>query len=266
MRIPVLLLTLLLLGLLLGCSTATALEQTATISGPSPTQDASPTLSARVFPTAQSTPSFTAPPVPPMATPMATLSLGSHRWKAPPVLVELNTKTCRDACIGLEFSTVPDWILYADGRLIADLWLPEEHEFQLQERQLSRTEICALLNTIGQTGFLDYDFAPYLHQAEQAGTGMSSLVLIEVNAWQNQRLRTYDHYGDEFAHESVPPALRATYSLLANYDLGNLTIYQPTDLLMLLAPAGSVENPANYFEVYSDWTFDNAKQPQLTLS
>lgn len=69
-------------------------------------------------------------------------------------------------------------VLYADGLFIRSRWFVS-NRYEMYGRQLAHQEICALLNTLDQVGFLDYDHSVYMDPMDGAGS-----TIIYVNAWK----------------------------------------------------------------------------------
>ncbi len=152
---------------------------------------------------------------PPAATPPVV-----RTWTSSPVLINFGVYHERSAPI---VGATPDLILYADGRLIV------RGDAGLQETTLSRQEICALLNTIEQTGFLSYDPAHYREEIRDLRFFLVSRTEIVVNAWSTSR-GSYPALW-EFANvkegEQINPALRAVFRLLSAYRPAGLRPHVP---------------------------------------
>jgi hypothetical protein len=181
-------------------------------------------------------------------TPEPVASLVAHKWTTGPVLLQFG---------GFGGDGGPElpralhkYVLYADGRLILSRWNWDSSSWPLQgeilEHRLSRHEICALLNTIDQTGFFDYDPSAYLPEGQWFPFDGSSTTIIEVNAWRKKEVSLYGlwHFVDQnppltwsvvdCEYCAPPPfitlALSQTYRLLSQYRPEKFTPYTPERL------------------------------------
>lgn len=129
----------------------------------------------------------------------------------------------------------PSFVLFYDGRLYITDFETEEGNYRrrIQFVQLKRQQICALLNTIDQTGFFDYDTSSYKPPSTARGGPSTN---IHVNAWQRKGGNFDDlfyYLSYELTGEYLPgapeitPALRNTYFLLSGYKPAGLVEYQP---------------------------------------
>ncbi len=148
------------------------------------------------------------------------------------------------------FETLPVFVLYSDGRLVVRKPVPEG--VQLLQARLDRSATCAVLNTIDQIGFFDYDVSVYKKYEEWLGDGAPNVV-IEVNAWRSQyvdhnALAYYIEEEDDpgvkkrlaSCNQCVLPSLRATYRFLRTYRPDQLDRYEPSQLLFVIER----ENPS----------------------
>lgn len=208
---------------------------------PGPSATPQPPLPTRTpTPTASVTP--TSSPVPPLV---------AHTWQAEPVLLQYKIYGGDGCC---PHPGPPRLILYADGRLFQTIGtrINDEYRTQVLVQQLSPTNVCAILNTIDQTGFFDYDPATYVSpDSEYLPTDGASFWDITVNAWQTKTVSLYA-LGFFIAEEAnwsetcpgcprlppIPPSLRNTYHLLHDYDLAQSEIYQPEQLALRIEDAG----------------------------
>lgn len=151
--------------------------------------------------------------------PLLYTNSGAQTWEAGPVLVAFGTFREDPAPFGV--SHVPSLILYTDGRLVVHA------DEGLQERHLTRQEICALLNTIEQAGFFDAEVAAFQEEINHLGLGLASTTRIEVNAWQSRGVNI-DALWEAIDHleVEVPAGLRVTFELLRDYRPQNLTPFQ----------------------------------------
>lgn len=142
-----------------------------------------PSAVASATPPLLPTPSLTSEPaLLPTTTPTPTArALTIHEWDSAPVLFRYD-QVCRDFCVGEVFSPLSTLILYADGRLIALSRWTQPLRAEIEQTQLSRQQVCALLNTFDAIGFLGYDTAAF----EKAGDAFPLPVVsaeLEVNTW-----------------------------------------------------------------------------------
>lgn len=198
-----------------------------------PTRTARPTITAAIQPTATHT-AVAAPTLAPSVslegdqfTPQQLTR--SYTWNAWPVLLRLDTNNCIDACVGDTFSKPPDVILYADGQLIID---------GLKQRQMSRAEICTLMNMIEQFGFWDYDPTEYEEQ-NKLYPRLASPIWIEVNGWKRTQVNAFgltDFLGSGYlaGNVEVSSALTNTYTLLQQLKTGDFLAYSPEYLAVYI--------------------------------
>jgi hypothetical protein len=142
----------------------------------------------------------TSPPVP---------ELESHEWQPEAVLVSFGSFS------GDGVSNPPaELTLLANGSLFVS-------DAGLYRADLSRSEVCQLLNTIEQTGFLEYD--PSVINYDAMGDGAGG-VYINVDAWKKQHF--YLQLLSEFINSQVDeryytppilPPIREVYQLLKSY-------------------------------------------------
>ncbi len=207
-----------------------------------------PTLTLRPTLTPQSTltPSLT-PTVKPSRAPKSTSTpvstLTAHQWNPEQVLIQFSS---HGGDGGNPYANVPHLVLYADGQLLVSDWIEtlEGPQLQLREGHLARKEVCALLNTIDQHGFFDYDPVTYGITWEHGPFDGTSSQIIRVDAWRSKHIDLYGlwHFmeqPEQFDIEdcnscpptsTIPSSLRNTYQLLANYRPADLQIYEPEEL------------------------------------
>lgn len=142
------------------------------------------------------------------------------------------------------FYPVPRFLLYRDGTLITARRTDQGGQFF--QSHLERQAICAILNTIDQTGFFDYDPTIYDRYQDRILVDGAGYSIIEVDAWRSQHLAHYDLWGiitfpeapcyQEFLAvcNCVPAALRDTYRLLDTYAPAYLEPYIPDEVLLLV--------------------------------
>jgi hypothetical protein len=186
-------------------------------------------------PKPSSTPSLTPPPSQtpqPTDTSTAVPTLSAHTWNPDPVLVLFDV---RGGDGGTLFPLPPRLIVYADGQFFVsqESFIQDEWRLQLLTVQLERKDACALLNTIDQAGFFDYDPSTYIDHISGGGNGEWHIV---ANAWGTNRVLLYglgtlvDVNWSELALSGTPvvlPAIRDTYLLLSRYRPSGLQIFQP---------------------------------------
>ncbi len=176
-------------------------------------------------------PTFT---ITPTSTPQP--ELVEHKWEPMPVLVKYDTEN--GGLCGWECPPFPiSFILYGDGTLVLSNFVQkgESGYQQLLYKKLSRNEVCRLLNTIDQTGFLDLNpesyFGRYITDA--------STWVVEVNAWRqnheafyalNELVDDLQFYSEFPVGLKVPPSVLNIYQLLNNYPLDGFSVYQPETL------------------------------------
>jgi hypothetical protein len=189
------------------------------------------TLPATLTHTTMPTPTYTPIPIP---------SLDTHQWEPVPVLILLDS-TGGDGSSPYPFP--PQLILYANGALFVTHW---RDSWQLWSTTLDQPQICALLNTIEQTGFFTYDPSTYGVTQRSAPVDGSPIYHIEVNAWQSNQVDLYGlayfirEFGDEKPlptscpscppYPVIPTSLRDTYLLLSEYSPDEMEVHQPSRL------------------------------------
>jgi hypothetical protein len=151
----------------------------------------------------------------------------TRTWEVGPVLLEFKTLFEDSAPFGV--SRTPDLILYSDGRLVV------RTNAGFRAAQLSRQEICTLLNTIDQVGFYDFDMAPYHEQMDELPLGIASTTVIEVNAWKQRAVvaMALRDIVDDSTFQ-VPSPLRSVYLLLSDYRPADLQPYQYDQLALTI--------------------------------
>jgi len=194
---------------------------------PSQTSSPLPTLTASATVRPTLTPTLTSTPQP---------ALVEHEWKPMPILVKYDTEN--GGLCGMECPPFPiSFILYGDGTLILDSFVPkgESGYWELLYKKLPQNEICKLLNTIDQIGFLDLDPESYFGRYVTD----SSTWVVEVNAWRqnhgafyalNDLVSDLESYSEFPRGLSIPPSVLSIYQLLNNYPLDDFSVYQPETL------------------------------------
>ncbi len=189
------------------------------------------------------TPTPTTTPVPPLV---------AHEWTTEPILLRFG-QIGGDGADPLDY-TLPSLTLYSDGRLFFRQWEnlnQDDLRVKLWEAVLSRQEMCALLNAIDQTGFLDYDSSTYLPEGEYLPFDGASDTVIEVDSWRSRHIslnglwvflndepsmaRGIVFGGSDYGTlPYIPAALRNVYRLLTHYRPENVYLYQPHRLALRL--------------------------------
>jgi hypothetical protein len=212
-----------------------------------------PTITPTLSPTITSTPTITPTPTPwPTITPSGELT--THTWAAEPVLIYLNTW----GGDGAQFPFPPDLVLYSNGQLFIQNfnYLPGV----LFTTQLSRQEICALLNTIDQIGFFEYDHSTNNYEYFIGSGG--PITDLAVNAWQTNSFEIGDLFGivEGYQETSVEPSAslvisKTMYIFLSSYIPETLQPYNPKEIEIWFYP------PLHEPESITPWPSD---LPSLT--
>lgn len=166
--------------------------------------------------------------------------LKPHRWRPETVLIyDGYSDDIKDLPPPIPYRL----ILYADGQMfvLRDTFYDGElggWQTQILTKKLNNKEICALLNTIEQVGFLDYVSSAYKYSKNNQ-EGLST-EYIQVNSW---RSKSGTFYGLEFvmqeeeiARYEVDKVLANTYKTLHYYPLDEFEVYQPEKLAIWVEP------------------------------
>jgi hypothetical protein len=144
----------------------------------------------------------------------------------------------RDLDARTPFGTAIDFLLLADGQLIVRNCINDVCTYQTG--QLGPKQVCALLNTIDQAGFYDYDPSSFI--SPQPSTHK---VFIDVSAWRSLsiELDQLDQWLSDpnwldkqlncktcVEHPIILPALSTTYYLLKYFRPQGLAVYQPQQM------------------------------------
>ncbi len=253
--------TLFIAGILLivSCTPSTPIAPIATTpsSALKPTQTYIPSQTPIIVPSATSTfvPTITNVPI---------ATLASHDWKPAPILITYD-KDWDGFC-----STVcpPDsapFILYGDGNffLYTSVDINGNTHFRYLHKKLDQSEICRILNTIDQTGFLDFDPSTYsIPKAYDVANWR-----IEIYAWKNKDVNLYGlgeitndlNYDQSLIPSNVinPSSVRDAFTLLYNYPTDELDVYIPQRLAIWLWKS-SFE-----FSSTKAWTVENISLAKL---
>lgn len=157
-------------------------------------------------------------------------------WQAPPMLAMMFTGggfTSSDSA----WSTVPSFVLYADGRVIVTRQQREGNDItrQMVEARLSTAEVCNLLYQIADDGFLVMDSSEYV---EPDATDQSTTWIV-VNAWQRNVISAYGLLGRLYRNkdvEGLPAALKSTAERLLDYEPPDAQPYQVERLAIQIWP------------------------------
>ncbi len=163
----------------------------------------------------------------------------THRWQAPPVLVQW-VEGPGFTPYPFAWSTIPKLVLYNDGRIITSAW--KDSQRVLYEAQLSSDEVCAFLTEFEEDGFFDVDIEAYeFPPIADAGT-----THLMINSWRSQKVDLYalSILAGSSNDFPVSPALVETYQRLKAYEPANRTPYQPESIAILLTPSLRMEDSA----------------------
>jgi hypothetical protein len=196
-----------------------------------------------ITPTITSTrvPTLTGTPVP---------SLTAHSWNPQDILVEYGGYG-GDGGSSYGDLLPSQFTLLSTGELFIQNWDDETHSVSIDSVALPRAEVCNLLNSIDQAGFLYYDPMSFVKDPdhwnspiEGAGYGY-----ININSWSDRHVTQYGlftyimegvHIKEIWAEDcgecsfvefpTILPALSNTYSLLCSYRPAGMQVYQPDRL------------------------------------
>jgi len=209
---------------------------------PTPSQPAAatvanptPTLTILTPPSPSSASTATATAVP---TPIATVELTSQptpagiTWTVGPVLIQFSHTTPPS---GFGLRPPPNFVLYSDGQLVITDVAPHQLPYgPLLTTTLSRQEMCALLHSVANTGFLDITLADYIAALPNEYLGPAD-TLIEVNGPRPRQDRFPAlNVAINWPDLTIPAPLVQVYELLSHYRPATLQPYPPTPLLVYL--------------------------------
>lgn len=165
---------------------------------------------------------------------------GPRQWQASPVLVELYIgpgRYGRDTAWAL---SVPDLVVYADGRVIARRETREGdgRHMRVTEAQVSRDELCTLLATIEADGFFEFGTSEYqrpdVHDAVN--------VTVAVRGWRERTFVAYALYNyigpHAYTHATpypIPAGLANAYLRLLDYSPASAVPYVPEQVEVLIS-------------------------------
>jgi hypothetical protein len=155
------------------------------------------------------------------------------------------------------------FILYGDGTLIINRAIEIDNtvSFRFVYKKLNQTEMCKLLNTVDQSGFLD--FAPDSYSVNLRWD--VQMWNINVHAWRNKEAALFalgnvvdylERYSEFPSGLVIPPSVINTYVLLSNYATDDFSIYSPSSLVIW------IWRPTNDY-VSKDWTIKNLSLAHL---
>lgn len=229
------------------------------------------TSSATSAPTVASTispifiPTFTSTPQPP---------LKEHEWTPETVLLRLDFTRGNDEGILIP-PAPPHFMLYADGNLFLKYPLIGGKPYgdqQILSKKLERGEVCRILNTLDQTGFLDYNPIGYEFIGGKPNVSGASGAYIQVNAWKSHK-KTYaelplyilEELTGEIASSlaksgrdvnnrggfpEISSALRNAYYLFVDYPVEGFEVYEPKKLAVWIRPL----DPQNFTDIqWEEW-------------
>jgi len=219
---------------------------------PAPTMTPKPSLTATITTTA----------VPPLAV---------NKWQPKTVLVKFESKGGDGCCL---YSYPPDLVLYANGRIIVSQYFKDNDgwRYQPMTKVYPRGELCSILNTIDQTGYLYYNPRSYQPQgSDYFSTDGGPYVFITVNAWKSNHgefygldfySRLYNVYYQDYGHlindpgtPIILPALRDVYYFLETFSPNDVEIYQSQRLGLIVTRNESavVKSETRFI----DWPFND---------
>ncbi len=222
---------------------------------PKPTQTYIPSQTPTAVPSVTPIPVPTNIPITPLAV---------HDWKPAPILITYD-KDWDGFC-----STVcpPDptpFILYGDGNffLYTLVDINGNKHNQYLHKKLDQSEICRILNTIDQTGFLDFDLSTYSVPKIYDAANWR----IKIYSWKNRDVNLYGlgetandlNYDPSLIPSNLinPSSVRDTFALLYKYPTDKLDVYIPQRLGIWLWKS-SFE-----FSSVKAWTVDNISLAKL---
>lgn len=215
-----------------------------------------PTLTPTLTLTPSLSPTITLTPTPPTPPP-----LSMHEWLPEPLLLVFD-----DTGSNGGYPPPPDILLYADGQLIVNYY-GVGNKSGRWHTQLSRGEVCQVLNTIEQTGFLNFD--PTSYNFVPLGGGPTTHIVVD--AWRSTDY-WFSHLVDLMGNPGfvdgylqgcdfcpipyVSPAITETYLFLSNYKPPRLKKYvSETWALSVYEYLDYV--PENFDQESAPWTLDN---------
>lgn len=237
-------------ALLGACNASTSISPTPTSTATQATS--TPILAtSTILPTETRTPTSTQVPTPtpwPTATPLPIPPLITHTWQAGPVLIRY-ASGYGDG--GMPVDLAIPTILYADGTIITGKLGTNYTE--IMQGKLSRKEVCALLNTIDQTGFFKLTLEEWRWDSYQAqvndfsiGDGLP-VSIIDVQTWMTQTVAFNDldiltdeskEKLDPVKDRYPPKAIRDVKALKVYLQLKSLKRYMPDRLLLTVTSYG----------------------------
>ena len=179
-------------------------------------------------------PTFTSTPVGP---------LSSHNWSQTNPLITFGDSGGDGNCGFLSVLPSP-FILYPNGELFISDWNSTISGYEISHAELSKEEVCNLLNSIDQAGFFEYDPSTYIDSPDSwippvFGAGK---ITITIEGWQTNSVSLYglDYFIQEMEtgkaysgclkcnntnYPTILPAIKNTFVLLRDYRPEQLTVY-----------------------------------------
>jgi len=243
---------------------------------PNPTQTRPPSRkpAPSLTPAPSVTPSLTSTATP---TSIVVSPLTAHKWLPQTVLLKMESGGGDGCCL---YSYPAELVLYADGRLIVRQGYEANGEWrrQLMTKVLSRAELCSVLNTVDQTGFLDYSPAAYRPQnSDYFSIDGSDSTIIAVNSWRSNfgnffALSSYLRFSSMAAESGqsilddpgapvIPPALRDMYYFLESLKQSDAEVYQPERLGLIVTKYESVRVQPD--SPIIDWPFNELSLAEI---
>jgi hypothetical protein len=187
-------------------------------------------------------------------------ALIAHEWVPSEPLIAFGGSGGDGGC-GFEGTLPFHFTLLSNGELYILDWSDDVGAYQFQTAVLTRQNTCNLLNSIDQAGFFDYDSSTYINEPNWdppiQGAGRAH---ISVQAWEsnsvdlyglgafinqeNEIRKSWDECDNcpELQFPTILPSIRKTYQILANYDVSNLEIYQPTRIGLWVDAYADMDN------------------------
>jgi hypothetical protein len=179
-------------------------------------------------------------------------ALNEHSWHPEPVLVYYGYTSGMG---GPLYPRAPGFVLYSDGRLFTSRYDENIKRERIYVKQLDRTGICQILNTIDQVGYLDYDPQDYL-KASPNGISDAGDYYLDVNAWKSISGNYYALYdfllfrfftvkennGDlQNSNVVVSSALANVYYLLEEFPQSDFQVYFPDKFLLWVSSRPDIQ-------------------------
>jgi hypothetical protein len=192
-------------------------------------------------------------------------SPGTHKWQPETVLIYYAYSDLKELPPPIPYKL----ILYADGQMFL---FPDDYNasygdyIQILTKKLTNKEICALLNTIDQVGFFNYDPSTYKFSTNNQEGLVTEY--IQVNSWRSKSVNLYGlGFVLEFLNEvdpiqyedEVDKVMVDTYNIINYYPRDGFEIYQPEKLAVWAVPL-----PDRTGEVYSTWPLETPSLAEIS--